>query len=512
MERTVASAPGKVLVTGGYLVLEQPNAGLVLSVGARFYAVVEPLRPPVEGGAAVRVQVHSPQFERRDAFDFDGVRLVPAPPSSPGPRNRFIEYPISHCLALARSSLGEARFRERCAGGLAVTLLGGNDFYSHRLEVERRGLPLSSESLASLPPFLPPDRAPDGGIVKTGLGSSAALVTALVGALLQHLGLADLPSPEGPPAGRPDAHEVALRLVHNVAQLAHCRAQGKIGSGFDVSAAVYGSQRYVRFSPPSSTASSPAPCAPPAPAGPARRCAPGRAGRQAEDEDAVPAPEALEACLRREWDGAREGLRLPPGLALVVGEVHGGSNTPALVSAVLRWRAARSPDVERVWGGLAAANARVEAALRALEREARERPEGYAAELARCGAAVRGAWGGAGRVGALLGRRGRRSRQHGLAAGAGGRGGVPVEPPEQTARADAAMALPGVLAAGVPGAGGHDALFGIAVEGPARAALEAAWLGASVCPLPCPDAAGAGLLRLPPAALPIDLPGPDAPC
>jgi len=37
-------------------------------------------------------------------------------------------------------------------------------------------------------------------------------------------------------------------LVHNVAQLCHCAAQGKIGSGFDVSSAVYGSQVYTRFS------------------------------------------------------------------------------------------------------------------------------------------------------------------------------------------------------------------------------------------------------------------------
>lgn len=40
----MASAPGKVLIAGGYLVLERPNAGLVLSTTARFYAVVRPLR------------------------------------------------------------------------------------------------------------------------------------------------------------------------------------------------------------------------------------------------------------------------------------------------------------------------------------------------------------------------------------------------------------------------------------------------------------------------------------
>jgi phosphomevalonate kinase len=31
-----------------------------------------------------------------------------------------------------------------------------------------------------------------------------------------------------------------MTLLHNVAQIAHCAAQGKIGSGFDVSCAVCG--------------------------------------------------------------------------------------------------------------------------------------------------------------------------------------------------------------------------------------------------------------------------------
>ncbi|KAG6497609.1 hypothetical protein ZIOFF_045513 [Zingiber officinale] len=39
----VASAPGKVLITGGYLILERPNAGIVFTTTARFYAIVKPL-------------------------------------------------------------------------------------------------------------------------------------------------------------------------------------------------------------------------------------------------------------------------------------------------------------------------------------------------------------------------------------------------------------------------------------------------------------------------------------
>ena len=55
--------------------------------------------------------------------------------------------------------------------------------------------------------------------------------------------------------------------------------------------------------------------------------------------------------------------------------------------------------------------------------------------------------------------------------------GQPVEPPPQTALADATAALPGVVAAGVPGAGGYDAVFAVIEDGEGEAAAERLWLG-----------------------------------
>lgn len=46
-----------------------------------------------------------------------------------------------------------------------------------------------------------------------------------------------------------DESSEGRRLAHNLAQFVHCLAQGKIGSGFDVSAAVFGSHLYRRFDP-----------------------------------------------------------------------------------------------------------------------------------------------------------------------------------------------------------------------------------------------------------------------
>lgn len=122
------------------------------------------------------------------------------------------------------------------------------------MQIERHGLPLTPESLATLPPFASisfnTDDANGGNckpeVAKTGLGSSAAMTTAVVAALLHYLGVVKISSSKD----RQERKDIAdLDMVHKIAQTAHCIAQGKVGSGFDVSSAVYGSHRYVRFSP-----------------------------------------------------------------------------------------------------------------------------------------------------------------------------------------------------------------------------------------------------------------------
>ncbi len=66
--------------------------------------------------------------------------------------------------------------------------------------------------------------------------------------------------------------------------------------------------------------------------------------------------------------------------------------------------------------------------------------------------------------------------------------GVEIEPDEQSALADATMNIEGVLAAGVPGAGGQDALFAIVLSSSSRRSVEQLWStwgngSLLVCPL-----------------------------
>lgn len=66
---------------------------------------------------------------------------------------------------------------------------------------------------------------------KSGLGSSAAVTVAAVASILALYGIKD------------------RETIHKISQFVHSVAQGKVGSGFDIAAAVYGTIRYVRYSP-----------------------------------------------------------------------------------------------------------------------------------------------------------------------------------------------------------------------------------------------------------------------
>ena len=119
-----------------------------------------------------------------------------------------------------------------------------------------------------------------------------------------------------------------LRIAHNVAQFSHCAAQGKVGSGFDVSTAFFGSQKYTRFDPKL--------LAPlleiPDPDG-VTICKyvcneEERKGERERESEVVPSDN---------WDFKTEEFSLPPMMYLVLADVKGGSETPSMVRKVLQF-------------------------------------------------------------------------------------------------------------------------------------------------------------------------------
>ncbi|KAI5117107.1 hypothetical protein M0805_008226 [Coniferiporia weirii] len=434
---TVVSASGKVLLAGGYLVLDQKYSGVVVSTSSRFYTAVR----NGTGGGAVRVR--SPQFDDADweygvSIEDSGVRVSQREAPS---KNKFVYIALQKTLCLVCEVKGVAHLRSALQNGLDITIVGGNDFYSQRAKLAELGLEPRIASLAQIPPF-----AHTGGTLKdvhkTGLGSSAALITSLVAALLIHLAAvphAALDTPDS--AGR--------ALVHNTAQFVHCLAQGKVGSGFDVAAAAFGSQLYTRFNPRVLDA-------------------------LMSDASASVALLPILDSANKAWDHGVAPFQLPPGTRLMLADVDAGSDTPSLIGKVLKWHTSAGAAATAFWDALGASNgAFVTALLRLSELRAKDARE-YDATLSRLAGLPASEWSSSDTVTTTLVDVRRwaediraKMREMGTQAG------VPIEPPEQTALLDACIAQSGVIAGGVPGAGGYDAVWVLVLDPSAREATAA---------------------------------------
>lgn len=267
-----------------------------------------------------------------------------------------------------------------------LTVLADNDYYSQPDSMN--GTAKDTGRFAKFP-------TPLKDANKTGLGSSAAIVTSLTAALLTHYlskSLFDVATDDG------------KRVLHNLAQAAHCAAQGKVGSGFDIAAAVYGSCRYRRFSP-SLLSGLPAPGAP--------GFAPGLA--------------RLVSSAEWDYEISKEGVTLPPGVALRMCDVDCGSQTVGMVKQVLAWRERDAAQSKTLWDSLQDKNLALGRVL------------------------ASGAGGKDGIVPAV-------DQIRELIRAMGAQSGVPIEPEGQTALLDALKEVDGVYNGVVPGAGGFDAV------------------------------------------------------
>jgi len=512
-EIVTVSAPGKALVAGGYLVLESPNPGVVLAAkGCRFHATVAFQPPHSEGGGVIGnsvdaswecipLDVYSPQFDKVFSYHLsysmaageDDVSIRLQPRTGPHEPNKFVERSLLLVLGYLCQHLGAGAFHTRLHQrdnfngservALAIKLRADNDFYSQINRLKEKGWDLTPQNLERLDSFLPcPKDESTGELIvnKTGMGSSAALVTSLVGALLRFFGVVSLPidsdrEGEGLEAeneinGAGRKEEEGLRIAHNLSQICHCHAQGKVGSGFDISSAVYGSHVYTRFSK-----------------GVISHFLESLATSAKGENDGIQlskmSSDQLVALVNdTEWDCTVSPLSLPPGLELLMADVCGGSESPSMARKVLDWK----KNKRRIgfmddyyWRDLKRCNKKIVSLLsdqltdqtfldglrrdgamivsaRTAEQWKKPMPSSwYKFEGSSWDVALK-----------LLDLRMTFLECRQNLKGMGQSAGVPIEPDEQTAVADATMRLPGVVAAGVPGAGGYDALFAIYVKGP----------------------------------------------
>lgn len=298
-------------------------------------------------------------------------------------RNPFVEATLTFVLTFVHQALRLQN--KQSLTPTRLTILADNDYYSVTDAAADRPSASRFAKYHSTIQDTP----------KTGLGSSAALVTALTGALLAHYLPASfhIDSPED------------KRILHNLAQAAHVAAQGKVGSGFDVAAAVYGACTYRRFSP-ETLAGLPEP---------------GKPGFGA----------ALAALIGKEWDATIEGFTLPKGLTIRMVDVHSGTQTVGMVKKVLAWRENSPVRATELWWAL-------HGLIGFLEQQLKE-DEGSFENLSQTISRIR----------AIIREMSKESD-------------VPIEPPEQTKLLDTLTEVEGVYGGVVPGAGGYDAVAVVA--------------------------------------------------
>ncbi|EKG19287.1 Phosphomevalonate kinase eukaryotic [Macrophomina phaseolina MS6] len=388
------SAPGKVLLAGGYLVLDRGFNGLVFGLSARIHVLVRPLATG-SGVSLSEIIVKSPQFIGA-TWEY-GYRLTElgggievtqlrARATEALHRNPFVETALSYALTYI-SAITPQRIEPA-----SVTILADNDYYSAGPgDVQAPGERFKSFNV------------PLWEAHKTGLGSSAALVTAFVGAILSHYLPEDVFSLKT---------EVGKLRLHNLAQAAHCAAQGKVGSGFDVASAVFGSCLYRRFSPSLLSAHG----------------EPGAAGFADALRNLVD-----EKDPSRKWDTVitKSAVKVPDGIRLVMCDVDCGSQTPGMVKKVLAWRQEKAEEANALWSLLQKSN---EALAAELVNLTESKSQDYGT-LKNCIAEIRR-----------------------LIREMSSQSGVPIEPAEQSALLDACSQIPGVIGGVVPGAGGYDAV------------------------------------------------------
>lgn len=242
---------------------------------------------------------------------------------------------------------------------------------------------------------------------KTGLGSSAALTTAFTAAVLAHF--------LGPDRISLTTENGKARL-HGLAQVAHCAAQGKVGSGFDVAAAVYGSCVYRRFSPSILEDLGEI----------------GTNGFSTRLQSLI--GNGDESSM---WDMEIDKSRavVPSGFRLVMCDVDCGSETVGMAKKVLAWKDDEAEVSAILWENLQRANEDLAEELGNLA----QKPIRISSDYER----LRNIF----------------NTIRSLIREMSTKAEVPIEPKSQTDLLDTCCGVPGVLGGVVPGAGGYDAII-----------------------------------------------------
>ncbi|EGW35423.1 uncharacterized protein SPAPADRAFT_132799 [Spathaspora passalidarum NRRL Y-27907] len=366
------SAPGKALLAGGYLVIDPIYNAYVTALSSRMHAIITPTTTSTDR----HIIIKSPQFVNGQ-WEYTITTNLAPPKEINGNNNPFLEAVLFIVLAYIQP---ESTY------DLNIDIYSDPGYHTQENTTVKQ---LSKKK------FLYHSRAINE-VEKTGLGSSAGLVAVVTTALVSYF--------------KP-GQEADKDLLHNIAQIAHCYAQKKIGSGFDVAAAIYGSIIFRRFQP--------------------------------EIIDKVfhtletnhdEFTSVLKSTVESNWNFKHTPCSLPKGVRLLMGDIKGGSETPKLVSTVLAWKRAQPEESSVVYANLDGANNNFITQLQNFNPQ----------DLTPLQSAIQQI------------RKGLQEMTE--------KSGAPIEPPAQTDLLDKCQLIDGCIGGVVPGAGGFDAISVLILE------------------------------------------------
>lgn len=281
------SAPGKCMFVGGYLVLDRKYDSFVIALSSRMHSVIS--EKTILNNSQITITSH--QFNNEKwIYNFKLENGICHIYQIFGLLNPYIDATIKTILYYIQP---KNKFN------LDIKIYSDPEFHSKENSIKKH----SKNGKKS---FLFFDRNIDK-VCKTGLGSSACLISVVSAALLEYFKPGILNQ---------------KNIIHNVAQISHSFAQKKIGSGFDICASIYGTIIYKKFS--------------------------FNFIEEIMDVDILSKTKSwekdshlsnkLRQVIESEWDQCINKIHLPPFISLLIGDVNCGSNTLVLVSDFFNWK------------------------------------------------------------------------------------------------------------------------------------------------------------------------------
>lgn len=218
---------GKVLICGGYLILQKPNEGIVLSIEPSISCKMTQYESnDIPSTNKLYIIWNNPQFHDEQFYVFDGDTKTLTAAGIVIKQDDLLSSILIVTLSFIYETLKKSF---GFTNHVILSCLSDGRFYS---QIHNNW----SGKIESKYPILKHVNICTFDVKKTGLGSSAAFTTSIVSCLLKYF----------------IAHKVVddelklQKITHILSEYIHTQAQGGVGSGFDIASSIYGSLCFMR--------------------------------------------------------------------------------------------------------------------------------------------------------------------------------------------------------------------------------------------------------------------------